>query len=417
MNTFDIIVVGAGPSGMMAAITAAEHGTKVALIDKNKKVGKKLLLTGGGRCNVTNNKSIDDLIENIPGNGRFLYSSFSQFDNQDIIAFFAKSGIKLKEEDHGRMFPTTNKSTTIVNTLFERLLSLGVTYIPQTKVIGLTLENGQITGLKTESESYHSKAVILATGGRTYPSTGSTGDGYKMAKSAGHTLTKLYPTESPLISSEPFIKDKILQGISLQNIKLSVLNTKGKTIVSHELDLLFTHFGLSGPAALRCSSFVNQELDKGANQVKVQLDLFPNQSTGALKNQLIEIVKTSHQSVKNAFTGLTQERLLLFFLEQAGLDKDTPVKSLTDKEIYQLIDKLKGFTIHIDKTFPLEKSFVTGGGVNLKEINPKTMESKLTQGLYMTGELLDINGYTGGYNITAAFSTGYVAGLNSAQSI
>ncbi|MCL2676811.1 MAG: NAD(P)/FAD-dependent oxidoreductase, partial [Streptococcaceae bacterium] len=156
MNTFDIIVVGAGPSGMMAAITAAEHGTKVALIDKNKKVGKKLLLTGGGRCNVTNNKSIDDLIENIPGNGRFLYSSFSQFDNQDIIAFFAKSGIKLKEEDHGRMFPTTNKSTTIVNTLFERLLSLGVTYIPQTKVIGLTLENGKITGLKTESESYHS---------------------------------------------------------------------------------------------------------------------------------------------------------------------------------------------------------------------------------------------------------------------
>lgn len=414
MNKFDVIVVGSGPSGMMAAVSAAETGKSVALIDKNKKVGKKLLMTGGGRCNVTNSSSVDEIISNVPGNGRFLYSAFSQFSNQDIISFFENNDVPLKEEDHGRLFPTTDKSKTIVAALFNKCLSLGVHYYPQTTVTDLITENGAISGVQTENDSYFAPAVILSTGGKTYPSTGSTGDGYRFAKAAGHTITPLYATESALISHENFIQDKTLQGISLREVELSVLNPKGKTVVKHQHDLLFTHFGISGPAALRCSRFVNKLLGKGEKNVIVQLDLFPEKSNGQLKNELSALTN-SNKAVKNGLSALTQERVLLFMLEQAQIDADMPVKQLNDKQIDQLISLLKAFKIAVDSTFPIEKSFVTGGGVKLSEITPQSLESKLTQGLYMTGELLDINGYTGGYNITCAFVTGAVAGKHAAQ--
>ncbi|MGL4482849.1 MAG: aminoacetone oxidase family FAD-binding enzyme, partial [Lactococcus garvieae] len=249
MKKYDVIVVGAGPSGMMAAIAAAENGAHTALIDKNKKVGKKLLMTGGGRCNVTNSHSVDDIITHVPGNGRFLHSAFAQFSNLDIIDFFEKNGIPLKEEDHGRMFPVTDKSRTIVEGLFSKIEELHVDYFPNAAVTELNIEHGAITGLETETESFTASCVVLSTGGRAYPSTGSTGDGYKLTRSAGHTITTLYPTESPLISSETFINEKTLQGISLRDIRLSVLNAKGKIIIEHQMDMLFTHFGLSGPAA------------------------------------------------------------------------------------------------------------------------------------------------------------------------
>ena len=413
---FDLIVVGAGPSGMMAAISAAEAGAKVALIDKNKKVGKKLLMTGGGRCNVTNSHSVDEIISNVPGNGRFLYSAFSQFSNLDIINFFEKAGIKLKEEDHGRMFPVTDKSKTIVDALFNKLLSLHVSYFPSQAVNSLLLENGAVTGISTESDNFYAPAVILATGGRSYPSTGSTGDGYRLARSAGHTISHLYATESALISNEKFILDKTLQGISLREIQLSVLNPKGKTVISHQHDLLFTHFGLSGPAALRCSSFINKMLTKNDEPVEVSLDLFPEKSSGQLKNDLTKWSATD-KAIKNAFAPLTQERLLLFLLEKVEISPDLPARQLTEKQIETLVENLKAWQIKIEKTFPIEKSFVTGGGVTLKEINPKTLESKLTSGLFITGELLDINGYTGGYNITCAFVTGWVAGRHVAELI
>ena len=412
MNKYDVIVIGAGPSGMMAAISAAENGAKVALLDKNKKVGKKLLMTGGGRCNVTNSRSVDEIISNVPGNGRFLFSAFSQFSNENIISFFEKNGVHLKEEDHGRMFPVTNKSKTIVDCLFNKLLSLHVSYFPSTTVTGLTFENGAVTGLTTLDETFQAPAVILSTGGKAYPSTGSTGDGYTFAKSAGHTITHLYATESALISHEKFILDKTLQGISLREIELSVENRKGKTVVKHRHDLLFTHFGLSGPAALRCSSFINKLLEKDETPVTVSLDLFPDQTLGALKNELTKLSK-SDKAVKNALSALTQERVLLFLLDQAQIEADKPAKALTAPEIERLAGLCKALKIKIDATFPIEKSFVTGGGVSLKEINPKTLESKLAQGLFMTGELLDINGYTGGYNVTCAFVTGWVAGFHS----
>lgn len=413
-KTFDVIVVGAGPSGMMAAISAAQNGAKVALIDKNKKVGKKLLMTGGGRCNVTNARSVDEILTNVPGNGRFLHSAFSQFSNLDIIEFFESNGVKLKEEDHGRMFPITDKSKTIVDALFNKILSLHVSYFPSQAVDKLLIENGAVIGLETDSESFLSPTIILSTGGRAYPSTGSTGDGYRLARSAGHSISQLYATESALISDEPFILDKSLQGISLREIKLSVLNSKGKAIISHQHDLLFTHFGISGPAALRCSSFINQLLAKGEKMVTVSLDQFPEKKLGSLKNELTSLSKTD-KSIKNAFSGLTQERMLLFILEKAGIDPSFSAKTLSEQQIDKIASLFKNWQITISKTLPIEKSFVTGGGVSLKEINPKSMESKQTQGLFMTGELLDINGYTGGYNITCAFVTGFVAGKHAAQ--
>lgn len=411
-STYDVIVVGGGTSGLMAAIAAAESNAKVLLIEKNKRFGKKLLMTGGGRCNVTNNRMVDDLIHHIPGNGKFLYSTFAQFNNQDIMNFFESQGVSLKEEDHGRMFPVSNKSKTIVDTLVNRVKELGVTIATNT-VVKKLLHETEIKGVETEFETFYAPCVVLTTGGRTYPSTGSTGDGYKLAKKVGHTIAPLYPTESPLISEEDFICEKTLQGISLRDICLSVLNEQGKSVTSHKMDLLFTHFGVSGPAALRCSSFVNQLLET-QEQVAVSLDCFPDLSEAELTKQVQETLKDTKKVLKNALLAFLPERLLHFYLEKLEL-ADLPANQLTEEQLAEIIALWKDFQIQIVKTFPLEKSFVTGGGINLKEINPKTMESKVMPGLFFGGELIDINGYTGGFNITAAFCTGHSAGKHAAE--
>ncbi|MGG5358894.1 MULTISPECIES: NAD(P)/FAD-dependent oxidoreductase [unclassified Enterococcus] len=413
-KTYDVIVVGAGTSGMMAAISAAEAGAAVLLIEKNKKAGKKLLMTGGGRCNVTNNRPVEHLIAHIPGNGKFLYSTFSQWNNFDIMEFFESRGVHLKEEDHGRMFPVTNKSKTIVEALLTYLNELGVDVLFGTKVEKLIHKNNQIYGLRTEFEEFKAPCVILTTGGRTYPSTGSTGDGYKLVKKLGHTITPLYPTESPLISEESFIAKKTLQGLALQDVSLSVLNSQGKVVTSHVMDLLFTHFGLSGPAALRCSSFVNQELKQQDQPVTVVLDCFPERSLQEIIDQLTAEAKQSRKQVINAWHGFLPERLLQFFIEKAQLQEQIGVQ-VSAEQIETFAELCKNFKITVVKTFPLEKSFVTGGGVSLKEVAPKTLESKLVNGLFFGGELLDINGYTGGFNITAAFATGHTAGIHAAE--
>ncbi|MGX7197634.1 NAD(P)/FAD-dependent oxidoreductase [Enterococcus olivae] len=410
--TYDVIVVGGGTSGLMATIAAAENNAKVLLIEKNKRFGRKLLMTGGGRCNVTNNRSVEDLIQHIPGNGKFLYSTFAQFNNQDVMAFFESQGVSLKEEDHGRMFPVTDKSKTIVEALLQRVKELNVTIATNT-VVKKLLHEGQITGVATEFEEFQAPCVILTTGGRTYPSTGSTGDGYKLAKKVGHTIAPLYPTESPLVSEEAFIQEKTLQGLSLRDIELSVLDEKNKAVTTHKMDLLFTHFGLSGPAALRCSSFVNQLLEKQAT-VQVSLDCFPDTDTNKLTQQLLATVKDNKKVLKNALQAFLPERLLHFYLDILEL-ADLPAHQLTEDQAAAIVHLWKDYRIAITKTFPLEKSFVTGGGINLKEINPKTMESKQMPGLFFGGELIDINGYTGGFNITAAFCTGHSAGVHAAE--
>lgn len=417
MSNFDVIVVGGGTSGMMAAISAAENGAKVAIIDKNRMLGKKLRLTGGGRCNVTNNRPPEEIIDFIPGNGKFLYSAFSQFNNYDIMEFFESNGVPLKEEDHGRLFPVANQSKAIINGLAEKLKALGVELIMKSVVKKIMVDNGQVTGVKVEDGSiYNAPCVVLSTGGKTFQYTGSTGDGYKLAKKVGHTVTPLFPTESPIKSKDTFVEDKSLQGLSLRDIKLSVLNEKGKEIVAHEMDLLFTHFGVSGPAALRCSMFVNKELEKGYGDVTLALDALPKQSSKDI-NHLIEerIAEQGSKSIKNGLKNVLPERYLEFLLQQLSIDESKPLKQLTELEIEKLIGLMKHFTFSGYDTYPLDKSFVTGGGIHLKEINPKTMESKLVNGLFFSGELLDINGYTGGYNITAAFVTGNVAGKHAAE--
>lgn len=386
MKHFDTIVIGGGPAGMMAAISSSFYGQKTLLLEKNKRLGKKLAGTGGGRCNVTNNGNLDDLMTGIPGNGRFLYSVFSQFDNHDIINFFTENGVKLKVEDHGRVFPATDKSRTIIDVLEKKIAELGGSVITNTEIVSVKKSDECFT-VKSSEHAWTCQKLIVTTGGKSYPSTGSTGFGYEIARHFKHTVTNLEAAESPLMTDFPH---KALQGISLNDVTLSY----SKHVVTH--DLLFTHFGLSGPAALRMSSFV-----KGGEVLS--LDALPQLS----ENELTEFLEENREkSLKNALKTLLPERLAEFFVQ--GFPEK--VKQLTDKERNQLIRSIKALKIPVTGKMSLAKSFVTKGGVSLKEINPKTLESKLVPGLHFAGEVLDINAHTGGFNITSALCTGWVAG-------
>ena len=386
MKHFDTIVIGGGPAGMMAAISSSFYGQKTLLLEKNKRLGKKLAGTGGGRCNVTNNGNLDDLLAGIPGNGRFLYSVFSQFDNHDIINFFTENGVKLKVEDHGRVFPATDKSRTIIDVLEKKIAELGGSVITNTEIVSVKKSDERFT-VKSSEHAWTCQKLIVTTGGKSYPSTGSTGFGYEIARHFKHTVTNLEAAESPLLTDFPH---KALQGISLNDVTLSY----SKHVVTH--DLLFTHFGLSGPAALRMSSFV-----KGGEVLS--LDALPQLS----ENELTKFLEENREkSLKNALKTLLPERLAEFFVQ--GFPEK--VKQLTEKERNQLIRSIKALKIPVTGKMSLAKSFVTKGGVSLKEINPKTLESKLIPGLHFAGEVLDINAHTGGFNITSALCTGWVAG-------
>ena len=386
MTHYQTIIIGGGPAGMMATIASASYGQSTLLIEKNKKLGKKLAGTGGGRCNVTNNGTLDDLMAGIPGNGRFLYSVFSQFDNQDIIQFFTDNGVKLKVEDHGRVFPTSDQSRTIIQALENKILELGASLMSNCEVVSVTKPE-DVFIVKSSDHTWTADKLVVTTGGKCYPSTGSTGYGYEIARHFKHTITDLEAAESPLLTEFPH---KALQGISLTDITLSY----DKHMITH--DLLFTHFGLSGPAALRMSSFV-----KGGEILS--LDLLPTTSS----QDLIDFLEEHREkSIKNTLKALLPERLA-DFLAQGFPEK---AKQLTPTQKDELIHKIKAMPIQVTGKMSLAKSFVTKGGVNLKEINPKTLESKLVSGLHFAGEVLDINAHTGGFNITSALCTGWVAG-------
>lgn len=417
---YDIVVIGGGPSGLMAAISASQSGAKTLLIDKGKRLGRKLLLSGGGRCNVTNSHSESDIIKHIPGNGKFMYSPFSTFNNQDIIEFFTNLGVPLKEEDHGRMFPQSNKAKDVVNALLTQLEQQHVTVWTNAKVADITIDNQQVTGVILSDDQYvQCHNIIIATGGCSAPHTGSTGDGYPWAKKAGHTITPLFPTEVPLLSHEAFIQNKTLQGLSLRDIGLSVLNQQGKAIVTHQMDMIFTHFGISGPAALRCSQFIYREQQKQQQQnITVALDIFPHKTIKQVQQEIDDLLKDApKKAIKNIITQYIPERYALFLLQQADINEHLTSFDISPKKLTHLCQLIKQFTFKISGTLPLEKAFVTGGGVDIKEVEPHSMMSKKTNGLFFCGEILDLHGYTGGYNITVALVTGYVAGLNASWQV
>src|SRR5690625_721496 len=399
----------------MAAISAAEHGAKTILIEKGNKLGNKLAISGGGRCNVTNRLPQEEVIKNIPGNGKFLYSAFSIFNNYDIIDYFENMGVALKEEDHGRMFPVSNSAKSVVDTLINKLKELNVHIHMNTPVTNIEYgEKVHNVHLKN-GEYVQTKALVIAVGGKSVPHTGSTGDGYAWAKHAGHTITDLYPTEVALTSTEKFIHNRTLQGLSLRDIALTVLNKNNKPIITHQMDMVFTHFGISGPAVLRCSQFVVKEIMKGRQAVLMSLDILPEKNEEQLIGDIFQLIQGStRKSFKNILKGMIAERLLDYFLERNHISGEQNAANVSKGEIQKLVKNIKQFTFTVNGSLPIEKAFVTGGGVSIQEIIPNTMQSKVLHRLYFCGEILDIHGYTGGYNITSALVTGRLAGMNAA---
>lgn len=385
-----IIIIGGGPSGMMAAISAKMHHPKndVFLIERNKKLGIKLSLTGGGRCNVTSKMGKDDLVEYIPKNAKFLYSTFNQFDAYDIIDFFNSHHCPLKEEDHFRMFPKSNQSSDIIETLEKKLRQLGVQIIFEQLVTNVDYNRKMIV---TNQKTYHYQSLIIATGGLTLPNTGSDGTGYELAKKANHTITKLLPAEVPLVSNDHVIQSKELQGLSFKDVSLSVYNQKGKIVKTLTHDLLITHFGLSGPLALRASYDIINLFEKNEKAVKITIDFLPNLTLSHLDSLTEEDLKTTLKELQ------IPKRLL----DYLKTNDDNVIKAL------------KQFELTIHDTGGFKRAFVTNGGISLKEIDPKTMKSKLNPHLSFCGEIMDINAYTGGFNITSALATGFVAGKHA----
>ncbi|ENH95807.1 hypothetical protein J416_14268 [Gracilibacillus halophilus YIM-C55.5] len=412
---YDVTIIGGGPSGLMAAIAAAEQGASTLLLDKGNKLGKKLAISGGGRCNVTNRLPEEEVIRHIPGNGRFLHSAFSIFNNYDIIDFFEGLGVKLKEEDHGRMFPASNKANDVVQALLDELERLEVTIRTNTPVQTIDYGENSHTITLSNQETIQTKSLVLSVGGKAVPHTGSTGDGYEWAEKAGHTVTELYPTEVPIISNEHFVKENTLKGLSLRNIALTVFNRKDKKVTTHQMDMIFTHFGISGPAVLRCSQFIVKELKAGNQAVKLMIDALPHIDFHSLEKEFFDLANAHpKRSVKNLYKGYVPDRYFLFLLERNDISSDLNGANISREKIYHLVQDLKSFTFSVHDSLPLKKAFVTGGGVSVKEVIPNTMQSKLIHGLYFSGEILDIHGYTGGYNITAAMVTGRIAGMHAA---
>ncbi|PKM76254.1 MAG: aminoacetone oxidase family FAD-binding enzyme [Firmicutes bacterium HGW-Firmicutes-15] len=404
-----IIVIGAGPAGMMAAITAANQGAAVTIVEKKDSVGRKLSITGKGRCNLTSSVDKDELIKGFPGNGRFLFSAFHEFSNLDVITFFEQRGLKTKVERGNRVFPESDNAEEVVGLLYENMKRAGVKIQTATAVQGIAIESGKVVGVNCERGRLPAEAVIIATGGMSYPGTGSTGDGYQWAAAAGHSIVEPRPGLVPLMAREEWVKD--LQGLSLKNTKATAYNALGKKINEDCGELLFTHFGLSGPIILSMSHGIGGYLYQHKKPVTIELDLKPALSEEKLDERLQrDLNKYSRKIFKNALDDLLPQKLIPVIIRLSGIDSGKACHQINRGERLGMVHLLKHLQLTIYDTRPIAEAIVTAGGVNVKEIDPKTMQSKLVQGLFLAGEVLDIDGYTGGYNLQAAFSTGYLAG-------
>ena len=406
---FDVIIIGGGAAGMMAAVQAGFRQKKVALIDKNTRLGKKIMITGKGRCNITNSAPIDEFIEQIPGNGRFLYSALYSFDNQAVLDFLAGYGLETKVERGGRVFPTSDRSQDVIDAFIRGLAEAGVNVMLNREVKAITHQNETFT-VSTQQDDYHAAKVVIATGGVSYPLTGSSGDGYGWARQLGHTIVSPKPALVPLVTKEPWVRE--LQGLSLRNVLLSAWN--GKRKLGEEFgEMLFTHYGVSGPIVLTLSRNINEALVTNKDKIILQLNLKPALTSEQLDKRIVrDFEKYSRRQFKNALDGLLPKLLIPVVIGLSQIDSDKFIHQITQAERQQLVELMQNLSMTVESTRPLKEAIVTSGGVSVKEVDPSTMESKLVTGLFFAGEVIDVDGNTGGYNLQAAWSTGYLAGIN-----
>lgn len=409
-----VLIVGAGAAGLLSGIAAAGLGAEVTILEKMYTPGRKLLITGKGRCNLTNNCELTEIIKNIPGNGRFLNSSLRQFTNEDMVTLLENHGLATKVERGGRVFPVSDKAKDVVDTLVGIFKAFGGTLVTDTYVTKFIITDNKIDGVITvDGQRYLGDAVIVTTGGASYPGTGSDGNGFRLAKAAGHTIVPLKPSLVPLESDSPHIAN--LQGLSLRNVKATIVCNE-KVLGEDFGEMIFTHFGVSGPIILSLSKVVSQALLEGETTIDLVIDLKPALNDEKLDARIQrDFAQYLRKQLVNGIKDLLPSRLIDVVLDAAFLDPNKAVNQVTKEERKRLVYTLKHLSFFITGTRPIAEAIITAGGVSTKEINPKTLESKLIKGLYFAGEVIDVDGYTGGYNLQAAFSTGYAAGTAAAQ--
>ncbi len=410
MNT--IIVVGGGAAGLMASYSAAKNGAKVFLHERNHNLGRKILITGKGRCNITSDKDLQEIIRNVPGNGKFLNSALRQFSNKDLVELLKTLGVETKVERGGRVFPVTDRSKDVVDALEKAVVNAGVNIVPKSRVKSLLIRDSELKGVvNEEGEQYYSDGVIVATGGLSYPATGSTGDGYNIAMQAGHTIMQLLPSLTPMISDAKWVRD--LQGLTLKNVE-ATLFVAAKKMDKGFGEMLFTHYGISGPIILTLS---RTAAEHAGAQMVVSVNLKPALSHLQLDDRLLrDFDLYKNKLFKNSLSDLLPQKMIPVFLTLCGIDPEKQVNKISRAERQRILNLLTGLQIPV-VDFREKEAIVTRGGIAVTEINPKTMESKKIGGLYFAGEVIDIDGYTGGYNLQAAFSTGFVAGNSAARAV